>query len=134
MHRTGGTQRVARSACGWAGPTSQVGLIRHNEGRLRGQLHVVQSQLLLQADQVFYRIAPLRARGIDNEHQSPSPRHVPQELVTEPAIPVGAVDQARNVGHAQADGVLRLICACAPSARKEGHAKTSTTEGRTYHA
>lgn len=128
MHRTYSTSSGARvlpvgRSKGTTVPTSQVGLVCHHEGRLSGQLHVVQPQLLLQAGQVLHRVPPLRTRGVDNEHQGPSPRHVPQELVTEPAISVGAVDQARDVGHAQADSVLRFGARARRGPLGGGHAK-----------
>lgn len=87
-------------------PTLQICLIRDHKGWLSRQLAIIEPEFLLQAHQVFHGVSPFRSCRIYDEHQSPSPRNMPQKLVPKPTISVCPVDETRDVGHAKAGGIL----------------------------
>ena len=94
-----GTGEAARRLAGAGG----VDLVAHDDARTGLQLVGVQRQLAIDDLVVLQRVAPLEAaRQVDHVHDERGALDVAQELMSQPAALVRALDQAGDVGDDEA--------------------------------
>ena len=86
----------------------QVGLVAADDHRTGGQFRRILLQLGADGLKILHRIPPFAARGIHQMHQQTAPVDVPQKVVTQASSFAGALDDAGDVCHDEADPFIHI--------------------------
>ena len=86
----------------------QIRLVAHHDLRAGGQLRAVFLQLAVDGVEIRHGVASLAAGHVHQMHQQAAAVDVPQEVVTQARALAGALDDAGNVGHDEADALVHV--------------------------
>ena len=91
------------------GRIGQVEFVGHDHARLAGENLGVETQFALKDLEVIPWLAVLAASHVDDEDKQRAPLDVAKELVAKTAVVMGALDEARDIGHHDAVETVRVL-------------------------
>ena len=86
----------------------KIGLVGHGDLRTGGQLRAVLLQFGVDGVEIRNGVAALTAGNVHQMHQQTAAVDVPQEIVTQTGALTGALDDAGNIGHHEADALVHV--------------------------
>ena len=91
------------------GRLGQIELVGYDHARLAGENLGIETQFALKDLEVIPWLAVLAASHVDDEDEQRAPLDMAKELVAKAAVVMGALNEARDIGHHDAVETVRVL-------------------------